>query len=366
MDREPQPRFEPDAPLRLLLVEDSDDDAELAIYRLRKAGINFQLHRVETEEAFRRALADPVDLVISDFSLPQFGATVALEILKNENPDIPLIIISGAIGEETAVTAIKNGAIDYVLKDRLARLPQAVLQGVETARMRVRLREKRENLAQAHARLGTLSAQLIDAQEQERKNLARELHDELGQGLTALNISLHQMRKFLSGPEALHVWQAADAEVAQMITQVRAMSVSLRPPALDHLGLEAAVRALLERQFANSDISYALEYAGVPEMLAPSIEITAYRIVQEAVTNIVRHAHATRVVVEVNGGETAAELEIVVRDNGRGFDAGSKSDDMSSGLLGMRERVELLRGALHVETAKGQGTRIVALLPLKA
>jgi signal transduction histidine kinase len=363
---ERSPEYDAHEPLRLLLVEDSDDDAELAIYRLRRAGINFQLHRVETEEAFRRALANPVDLIISDFSLPQFGAIVALDILKNENPDIPLIIISGAIGEETAVAAMRNGAIDYVLKDRLARLPQAVLQGVETARMRIKLRRKRENLALAHAHLEKLSVQLIDAQEQERKSLARELHDELGQRLTALNINLHHMRKFLSGQEATDAWQTADAEVALLIAQVRAMSVSLRPPALDYLGLESAIRLLLERHFANADTSCVLEYAGVPEKLAASIEITAYRIIQESITNVVRHANATRVVVEVNGGETADELEIVVRDNGRGFDAGSTSGGMSSGLLGMRERVELLRGTLHVETAKENGTRIVASLPLKA
>jgi signal transduction histidine kinase len=336
---------------------------------LRQAGIHFCLDRVETEPAFRRALRQPVDLIVADFMVPQFGAIAALEILRSENLDIPLIIISGTIGEETAVAAMRHGAVDYVLKDRLARLPQAVLQGIDTARMRVGLREKRENLAQAHAHLEELSVQLIDAQEQERKSLARELHDELGQRLTAIKISLHRMRDGLNGADAVAAWDSADGEVAMLITQVREMSVALRPPALDYLGLEAAIRQLLERQFTHTDITYALDYAGVPAALTPSIEITAYRIVQESITNIVRHAGASRVVVEVNGGESGEEIELIVRDNGRGFDVAAQitlqRPCMSSGLLGMSERVKLLGGVFTVEAAPGQGTRIVASLPIK-
>jgi signal transduction histidine kinase len=113
-----------------------------------------------------------------------------------------------------------------------------------------------------------------------------------------------------------------------------------------------------------------LEYAGVPGMLAPSIEITAYRIIQESITNVVRHANATRVVVEVNGGETGDELEVVVRDNGRGFDFDAyivlQPGSMSSGLLGMSERVKLLGGIFNLEASIGIGTRIVATLPLKS
>jgi signal transduction histidine kinase len=355
--------------LRLLLVEDSDDDAELVAYRLRQAGIHFCLDRVETEPAFRRALRQPVDLIVADFMVPQFGAIAALEILRSENLDIPLIIISGTIGEETAVAAMRHGAVDYVLKDRLARLPQAVLQGIDTARMRVGLREKRDNLAQAHAHLEELSVQLIDAQEQERKSLALELHDELGQRLTAIKISLHRMRDGLNGADAEAAWDSADGEVAMLIAQVREMSVALRPTALDYLGLEAAIRQLLERQFTHTDITYALDYAGVPAVLTPSIEITAYRIVQESITNIIRHAGASRVVVEVNGGESGEEIELIVRDNGRGFDVAAQITlqrrRMSTGLLGMSERVKLLGGVFRVEAAPGQGTRIVASLPIK-
>lgn len=259
--------------------------------------------------------------------------------------------------------------IDYVLKDRVGRLPQAVLHDIKIASMRIKLRTKRDDLALARSHLEKLTIQLIDAQEQERMSLARELHDELGQRLAVLKINLHRLRSFLNGQDALDVWTYADTEVVLLITQIRAISVSLRPPALDSLGLESAIRQLLERQFVNTGISCIFEYAGLPARLDPSIEITVYRIIQESITNIVRHANATRVVVEINGGETGDELELILRDNGSGFDAGTnmtaQPGGAGSGLLGMRERVELLGGIFNVETSKWQGTCVVASLLLK-
>jgi len=237
-----------DRPARLLLIEDADDDADLIVFRLKKAGIRFTIERVETEAEFRRALTQPIDLIISDFTLPQFGATFALGILKSLQRNIPLIIISGAIGEETAVAAMKHGAIDYVLKDRLARLPQAVVHGIEIARMREAQRKTQQDLIQVNADLARMSVQLIEAQEQERKSLARELHDELGQRLSALNIGLHRLRGDLASPEAQDAWGLVEAEVSGLIAQVRTLSGNLRPQALDYLGLEAALQHLLERR----------------------------------------------------------------------------------------------------------------------
>ncbi|MEB0136495.1 histidine kinase [Actimicrobium sp. CCC2.4] len=220
-----------------------------------------------------------------------------------------------------------------------------------------------------NATLEKLSIQLIQAQEQERISLARELHDELGQRLALLKLNLHQLNRLLVMPQARTLWTSIDADVGTLITQIRVISVSLRPPVLDYLGLEAAIGQLLERQFASSTTSCGFDYAGVPAALAPSVEIALYRIVQECITNVVRHADASRVVVEVNGGESGHELELIIRDNGKGFDpatlAGSILPDGSrSGLPGMKERMALLGGSLVITTAPGQGTRIVASLAL--
>jgi PAS domain S-box-containing protein len=356
--------------IRLLLVEDSDHDTEIITCRLCKGGINFQLRRVETEASFRQALQDPVDLVIFSFLIPEFSAVCALEILEAHRPsNIPLIILSGAVGAEAAVGAMKRGAMEYVAKESIGTLPDAVKRVLEVAGIHENQRMTQEKLANANVHLAKLSIQLIEIQEQERKNLAREMHDELGQRLTLLKISLHRMREFLSEPRALNTWETMDAEVTVLAAQIRTMSGSLRPQTLDYVGLESAVRQLLESSFSNTRISYIFEYAGLPSKIAAPIDITAYRIVQESVTNIVKHANATQVVVEINGGETGDEMEIVVRDNGIGFDTARiktmQLDSVSSGLLGLRERIDLLGGSITVDTSIGKGTQLVVSVPLK-
>ena len=232
-------------------------------------------------------------------------------------------------------------------------------------------RQSAREILDLDANLERISSHLLHAQEQERISLARELHDELGQRLALLKINLHHLRRALADPAALELWGSIDADVVTLIAQIRVISVSLRPPLLDYLGLEYAVRQLLIRQFATGSSSFVFEYVGLPDRLAAPIEIAVYRVVQESITNIVRHAHAPRVVVEINGGEAVRELEVVIRDNGVGFDqaavaAIARTDGSDGGLLGMRQRVELLGGQFDIETAPQGGTRIVVVFPLEA
>jgi len=214
-----------------------------------------------------------------------------------------------------------------------------------------------------------LSAKLIEAQEQERKNLARELHDELGQSLTVLNINIHLMRRSLVNERMKTAWQLATDEVASLTEKIQAMSGSLRPVTLDRLGLESSIRQLLKQHFAQTNIVYMFEYAQMPKNLPGAHEITIYRIVQESITNIVRHAFATQAVIEINGGR-GDEVELVIRDNGRGFESVDTHSAVSSkrvglGLIGMQERVSLLRGILNIESGQ-EGTCIMAKLPVHA
>lgn len=146
------------------------------------------------------------------------------------------------------------------------------------------------------------------------------------------------------------------------------MSASLRPPGLDFFGLEPTIRQLLARQFEGGP-AWIFEYAGLPQRLAPAVEIGVFRIVQESVTNIVRHADARHVVVEINGGADGSELELVVRDDGAGSDAANWRERAAragrTGLAGMGERIQLLGGQFLVDSTPGQGTRIAATLRLQ-
>lgn len=236
---------------------------------------------------------------------------------------------------------------------------QALAQ--ERAALIAELEQKRRHMAK-------LSLDLVNAQETERRALARELHDDLGQRVSALNMLLHVARPCFDAGGQDALWRQAEREVAAMVGVVRDLSAALRPPGLDLFGLEPSIRQLLAWRLGD-EIAWVFDYANLPARLAPAIETSVYRIVQESVTNILRHARATHVAVELNGGAAGHELELVVRDDGAGFDAarwreqGARAG--SAGLLGMCERVELLDGTFVVDSAPGKGTRITAVLPLR-
>ena len=345
-------------PLQLLLVDQFDFDEQLILGRLQRGGVACNVQRVETSGAFLAALTPAIDLVLSEIELPQFSAMVALEWIARTTPDTPLIVVTGSSEERGAVELLQLGALDYVLKDRLGRLCQSVLNAVERARMLRRLRARQKDMAR-------LSLQLVKAEEVERRRLAMELHDELGQRLTALNLQLHRLRPPADAP-LLEVWREARLGVEELVTQVRTMSVNLRPPELDYFGLQAAIGHLLQRRFDGVWASHVFEYVGLPARLPALLEITCYRIVQESLTNIARHARATSVVVEMIGGEQ--ELDIIVRDDGVGFDLAQWEQrmlhDPRGGVAGLRERAQLLGGTLTIDSRPGHGTRIAATLPL--
>ena len=222
-------------------------------------------------------------------------------------------------------------------------------------------------LESERAHMARLSHDLIKGQENERKQVARELHEELAQRLAALQLVLHRARPCFDAGSADALWHEAEDSIVALVKLVRGMSTSLRPPSLDDFGLEPTIRQTLARLFAAGP-DWTFEYAGLPARLAPLVEISVYRIVQEGASNIVRHARATRAVVEINGDAAGTELELTLRDNGVGFDAARWREQAGrgdrTGLERIGERVELLGGWFDVQSSAGAGTRITATLPL--
>ncbi|MGE3818821.1 MAG: MASE1 domain-containing protein [Isosphaeraceae bacterium] len=229
------------------------------------------------------------------------------------------------------------------------------------------LKRARDELTHAHAQLQTLSNQLIRAQEDERRALARELHDEVGQTLTAIKIDLQRLRNRLpESSAALGLLDDTTALADQALKEVRTLSLDLRPSILDDFGLVAALKWYLDRQAERVGFTATVE-ASPPDLHADSaVETTCYRLVQEAVTNVIRHAEASR--VEVLLTVEGERLRMVVHDDGRGFDVAEATARAarggSVGLLGMRERASLAGGVLDVESTVGQGTRVTATFPL--
>jgi len=226
------------------------------------------------------------------------------------------------------------------------------------------LQSTNEELRAAKLRLEQLSTQLISAQEQERRHIARELHDETGQALTLIRLNLAELAQQGTAAEG-RVAQCVQ-HVDRAITHIRGLSVRLRPPMLDDLGLAAAIEWLVEQQAEAAGWRTRLQLPDGDERMPEQIETACFRICQEALTNAARYAQATEVGVGLRASRD--ELVVTVEDNGNGFDLERyRSVDERKkhfGLVSMTERAALAGGRLEIDTAPGRGTQVRAHFPL--
>jgi two-component system sensor histidine kinase UhpB len=214
-----------------------------------------------------------------------------------------------------------------------------------------------------------LSQRSMQVQEEERRNLARELHDELGQSLNAIKVDAVTIRDRSDNAAEVQRGAKAIIEVSgQVYDVVRSLMQRLRPVALDELGLRSAVEYGMEqwrRRHAAVRCSFAAE--GDLDNLSEQLNITLYRLAQECLTNVAKHAQATRVAISLarvaSAERDGEEVRFSFEDDGRGFDPGQRRQGL--GLVGLRERVEALGGHFDLQSAPGQGVRVRASIPLK-
>jgi len=234
----------------------------------------------------------------------------------------------------------------------------AVSFGSMADALSARQREARE----ARDRLRALSQRLQLARDEEAGRIARELHDELGQVLTGLKMELSTLGRL--GPRTAAGDQALAAigeQIDSAIDSVRRIASELRPPVLDRLGLAAALDWLVRDCEAKSGLAIVLDVRDLPEPLDPLVSTTVFRLVQEALTNVVRHAGATEVTIDLAGRETT--LTLTIHDDGKGIEPAAAEGPRSLGILGMRERVRLLGGSFRIEGGPGAGTTIATEVP---
>jgi signal transduction histidine kinase len=224
-------------------------------------------------------------------------------------------------------------------------------------------KEAEEELRKSREQLRALAAYLESVREEERGRIARELHDEIGQALTAIKLALERATSGQSATAAVNLAPAL-ALANELIGRVRDLSLELRPAMLDDLGLRAALRWHFEHYTSRFKIDVSFKDSGLDgRRFAPEIETAAYRIVQEALTNIARHAGTDKAEVNVHADEKI--LRITVKDGGKGFDSESASAYFTAGLYGMRERAMSLGGRLTLDSSPGSGTLLTAELPLQ-
>jgi signal transduction histidine kinase len=208
-----------------------------------------------------------------------------------------------------------------------------------------------------------LSRKLVEVQESERRNIARELHDEVGQILTALKVTLGTASEVRDGSSERKIIQAQQL-CQRLIVTIRELSLKLRPQMLDDLGLLPALLWHFQQFQEQTRIKVDFKHSGLDGRFSQEIETAVYRIVQEALTNVVRHAGVNDVTVRIWSSE--ATLGVQIEDRGKGFNAiVMMSSGMANGLTGMRERVLLLGGQFIVESSYQKGTRLTAELPIR-
>lgn len=220
-----------------------------------------------------------------------------------------------------------------------------------------------EQMQASTVRLQSLSRRLVEAQENERRHIARELHDEAGQALASLRFGLRVLeREIEAGGDVAGQVAELVQRTDSVIDGLHRLAADLRPATLDHLGLAAALRQYARSAAAKYGLTVRFKARGLTgERLPSAVETALYRVVQEAMTNLVRHARATRVDVLVERRD--GRVLVMVEDDGRGFEVDRVEHGEHFGLLGLRERAEALGGELTVESAPGKGTTVVVQVP---
>jgi len=258
------------------------------------------------------------------------------------------------------------GALGFMAYDPSALHSEALEIGREAAnQLGIAIRQARmvEQLRTDQENLQTLSKRLLNVQETERRNIARELHDEVGQALTGIRITLEMAMQLQAGEIPDSIGQAHDLLV-ELMERVSRLSLELRPAPLDDFGLLPALLWFLDRYSLQTSIHVILKHNGLEQKrFASEVETAVYRIVQEALTNVARHARVDKAMVTLWFDQDI--LGIQVEDQGIGFDPELPlAKGNSSGLLGMKERALLLNGKLIIESSPGIGTRVLAEIPV--
>jgi signal transduction histidine kinase len=377
-------------PLQVLIVEDSEDDALLVGAELRRAGYATTCRRVETAGDMMAALdLQSWDLIIADYRLPRFDGISALTLVKQRGLDLPFIIVSGYITEETAIAAMKAGAHDYVMKEKLGRLGPAVERELREAEVRRQRRRAEEELRRAYDELETrvqkrtadlktantrlhaaiaerrrLEYELLEITEKERRRIGLDLHDDLGQQLSALALMTKGLELKLAKRRARETSDASRIHnlVQKTMNHARDLAHDLATLDLKGHDLPAALDGLAKHAASVFKISCQFERNGALPALDSSIAAQLYKIAQEAVTNAIKHGKAKT--VRIGLAQALHATTLTVQNDGLPF-PNLNTTPTGMGLRIMNYRANLIGAALEIKGTGTHGTRVVCSVPLE-
>jgi signal transduction histidine kinase len=345
----------------MLLVEDDVESAKTIQVMLRRRGLSVW-HVSSGEEAVSVFGADEFDVVVSDIQLGGMSGVEVLRAIRQNHPDFPVILLTAHDTLQTAIDAVRFGAQNYILKPltNIESLLAPVKKAVENSRLVA------ENTA-LRDRLQLLASEIMVAEEKERRNLAGDLHDTVGQSLMAVKMKMDAM--LAAEPQDERVDQLREVKVIldEVVQQVRTLIFNLSPPILHALGLDAALDSLVIRSRVpeGPQITYAKETETV--WVEHDMSVILFRSVRELLKNAIKYAKARNIVVTLSVKGNL--LQLVVEDDGVGFNVESvlaySSERFGYGLFSIRERLKNQGGTMLISSQEGVGSRITLTVPVK-
>lgn len=349
------------SPTLILHLEDSTPDHDLVKRELRKNSTDVEIRRVDTLADFATELKNnSYDCILADYRLQGFTALDAWEIMKQNEWRVPVVLFSGAIGESAAVSAIKLGIDDFVHKDELHKLWRVVNRAIEMHSIQLEKEKSEHELAASKNRLAHFAEHLQSTIESERASIAREIHDDIGGSLAAIRFDLSWLSRHIPEPRARAHLSSANDMLTHAITASQRIMMNLRPAVLDE-GLIAAVHWLADNFSRRTGILTVIQSPPSIDTLTKSGQLTAYRIAQEALTNISKYAKCHKVTIDISDQQGLFTLE--VSDDGIGLAEGDLDKPSSYGLRGMMERARTVGGWVDVSSTANKGVSIVLSIP---
>jgi len=354
-----------------LFLDDSEDDVELMKSELSNSQVEFISKHVINKHEFVLALNEfHPDIILADYSLPTFNGMNAFLMVKQSHPDIPFILVTGALSEQLALDFLQEGVDDFLLKSSYKRLPLAIERAIQNKEMEKQKLAIESELKKSHKELQLLLDRQQNSREEERRIIARDLHDELGQVLATLKIDVSMLRKRVDSNGVRVQSDLVKSELSSIIKlidrinrSVRRISSGLRPEILDELGLIEAIRWHIQEFEKRYAIKCNVKLPTNSLSIDNKSSIALFRIIQEALNNVAKHSEASTVTVQMKIENDSLYLE--VKDDGKGLDPESIKSSGSLGIIGVRERVRLLNGRFKIEGQPGRGTMISVIIPFK-
>ncbi len=351
-----------------IIVADDHRATRKLISHILAAGDYHLLEADSGKAAYDLFIAEKPDLVLMDIIMPEMDGLQTCRLIKQAAGGqlTPILMFTASTEGQEMEQAYLAGAADFINKPINAEeLRHRVNRLLHLRTLEIERVAAEENLNENYKEIRRLSRKILHAYEEERLRLARELHDELGMSLSTVKLNLQLLKNDL--PEKNTGLKEKFADLIMLVdeatAQVRSKAAFMRPPSLHDFGLLAVLENMVTELSQNTGLAVQIKSSGNLEQLPPEVETSLYRCIQEALTNIVKHAKATSALVQLSRGDK--QITAVVSDDGAGFAVETERDNRKHlGIQGMQERVALLGGELEITSIPEEGTTISIEIPL--